>query len=197
MKKLFAALVSTAMLASVTATAAEIVPKICLDGGGTYTEKNDRASNSYSTEAGYGAALEYLQKLTDDFTFGVGLEYQLSRKMDSPSKQGQFSFLPVYATAQYKLLDAVMFKPYVKLNLGYNMKYTGDDNFKFNGIATLNPTLYYAVGIGTDLGECLIAEVMYSVYYGQHTGLPLMPPWYDDIYSVIGINIGYKFKLGF
>lgn len=197
MKKHLLVLVSIALLTAISVNAAEIVTKICIDGTGTFTEKNDHASNSYTTEAGYGAAVDYLQKLTDSFTFGVGLEYQLLRKIDSTAGQGRFSFLPIYATAQYKLLDAEIFKPYIKVNLGYNTMYSGDNGFKFDGMAKLNPTLYYAVGVGTDIGENWIAEAMYSVYYGQHTGLPLMPPWTDDIYSVIGINIGYKFKLGF
>ena len=141
--------------------------------------------------------MEYLQQLTDAFTFGIGLEYQLSRKVDGAGGQAQFAFMPVYATAQYRLLNLEIVKPYIKVSAGYNMMYTGDNDYKLIGRANLNPIIYYAAGVGTEIGENLIAEAMYSVYYGQHTGLPLMPPWTDDIYSVIGINIGYKFKLGF
>src|SRR5271157_4686106 len=125
MKRLTLGLIVLLTLSSVTANAAEIIAKICMDGQGSLTQKNDQASNTYNTQSGYGIAAEYLQQLTDAFSFGVGIEYQLARNVAS-SGQGQFSFVPIYATGQYRLFDAEIFKPYVKVNLEYNMMFIGE-----------------------------------------------------------------------
>lgn len=194
---------AVAMLFTAGAYADMLIPRFGFDfpgkikvTGGNITEVDS------DTEMGYSLGIDYLHPIADVFAVGLGLEYQLNRKIKDTSSE--FGFMPIYLTGMLapfnnKKGDELMrtFLPYAKVNLGYNVMYNGNDNYKFLN-SSLNGGFYWAAGVGAKLPYNLTADVMYSSYAGQHSiSFPILGSFTsDDTYTKVSLNIGYAFDLG-
>ena len=211
MKKLLALL--AVMSLAVAANAGMIIPKIGIDFQGgvnlkvanvspaAYAPYMDDMSNN--ANAGFDIGVEYLQQLKSDtdFCYGAGFEYLFARTLNVSGSSPNFSYLPIYLTGQYNVNNNSEYKPYVKLNLGWNLSYTGNGDMTMNN-SSLTGGMYWAFGVGAKVyKDTVIAELMYSIYAGKHTGyttgLPLGTLTFDsnDTYSVLGLKVGYCFDL--
>ena len=194
MKKLLALL--AVMFLTVVANAGMIVTKLSLDGAGTINSTDGYNSTS---SPGVGIDAEYLSKVQEinNLTFGFGLEYQFPR---AATEGGYFGFMPLYLTGQYTLCNKCCYKPYLKINLGYDLVFNGDSNFKYDNSGVLNGGVYYAFGVGSNIyKDTVVAELMYSTYCGAWNAISnTTPPEIyisNNTYSVLALKVGYCFDL--
>lgn len=215
MKKLLALL--AVMTLTVAANAGMIVPMIGIDGQGgqnlNVTNVSPAAAAPYlsntsaNVSPGLDIGVEYRQlaKPNSDFTYGAGLEYLFQRVLNTSSVSPAFQALPLYLTGQYSFLDSMSCKPYIKLNLGWNLSNTGNSDWTFQNSSAAGG-FYWAIGIGGKVyKDTIVAELLYQSFAGKHTGYTLTPnqtgapatvTWdSNDTYSVLGIKVGYCFDL--
>lgn len=203
MKKITALFV--VMLFTAAASADSIIPRVSIDFPGQIKTSGGNVTGlDTDTETGFGLGADYYHPIGDVFAIGAGFEYLFDRKVKNTSSQ--FGFMPVYVTgmlAPFKTDTAGQegwmksFAPYAKVNLGYNVMYTGNDNYKFLN-SSLIGGFYWAAGIGAKLPYNLTADIMYSSYAGQHEiKVPLVgTAKTDDTYTKVSVNVGYAFDLG-
>lgn len=189
--------------------ASEIIPKIGIDFQGGLNQNvtnispagNTVFNNSNNVSAGMDIGAEYLVNSDSVFNYGFGIEYLFRRVTNVADLSQTLNFMPLYLTGQYRFWDSLACKPYVKLNLGWNLSYTGNSDYALG--ASLNGGMYWAVGIGGKVyKDTIIAELMYSTYMGKHSGYTLENDEGDiftfdtnDTYSVLGLKVGYCFDL--
>jgi hypothetical protein len=191
MKKLLLFFIVISLTAA--ANAGMIVTNLSLDGEGVIN-----ATDAYNTTVspGVGIAAEYLGGMQgiNNMKVGLGSEYLFPRAVTAGGYTG---FMPVYVTGQYAFCSTGSWKPYVKVNLGYDLVFNGDSAFKFNNSAVLNGGIYYAAGLGSNICKDTIAELMYSTYVGSWSSVTPSAGTLiaNDTYTVLGLKIGYCFDL--
>lgn len=189
MKRIIALFVT--MFIAGAAFADMITPKIGYDFAGTHKSEAGSTSTDYDTDPGITIGADYIHPVNDLFAFGGGFEYQLARGVDVnvASVDPAFSFLPIYATGIVTPFkdDLNGFKPYGKLNLGYDIL-SGNDDYK--GDNTLSGGLYWALGVGTSYKN-FFGELLYSTNTGQAKDSSTV----DITYTKLSLNIGYQFDL--
>ncbi|MCL2389838.1 MAG: hypothetical protein FWD54_03030 [Endomicrobia bacterium] len=164
--------------------AVSLIPKIGVDIPSTmdYEYGPDQ-----ETRLGFNAALEVRGEISDYFSWGAGVEYNLPRGLVDISGDTDFSFVPVYVSIMFTPLktwgkgDA---KPYFKASVGYSIFATNDIGDNASG------GLYYGGGVGTEYKN-FVMEVTGSRYAGKFDN----PDTINLNYMKIGISLGYKFDL--
>lgn len=200
MKRLIALFV--AMLFTAAANADMIIPRIGIGFPGAAEISGTGVSSvDQDTETGFSVGVDYLHPVSDMFALGAGVEYQMNRKIKDTS--AEFGFVPVYVTGMLAPFKAKNSEdsmktvvPYAKVNLGYDVGYTGNDEFKFLG-SSLNGGMYWAAGIGAKLPYNIMIDLTYSSFAGEHEiDVPLLGSvTSDDTFTQLGLNIGYAFDL--
>ena len=195
MKKLALAVAVLAFASTVHAN--QFMTKFNLDIPGNYSISNSGVTIDGNTNLGFGIGGEYYHPVNEQFTIGAGLEYQFGRKVSTMggytiTDSNAFGFAPLYGTVLFfPEIDLSGYKAFLKLNLGYNLSFYGNNDFK--GSDTLTGGFYYALGGGLDLSKNLRGEIMYGTYNGQEktpSGFAI-----DCTYKKIGLSIGYLFDL--
>lgn len=187
MKKLFSCMIVMLCCIAV-ARAGMVVPKLGIALPGSHKAEAFGASSTKDTGMGISLGMEYLVPGSDRFMYGAGFEYLLSRELENNG--GSFKFAPVYATGMYFLkANDNKFWPFVKLNLGYNIMYDGNDDYK--GPLSLKGGFHYGFGLGAIIQEYIHLDILYSNYAGtaEWLGSSL-----DVNYSDIGLKVGYAFS---
>jgi hypothetical protein len=133
-----------------------------------------------------------MHPLNDLFEVGAGTQYTFDTKLKDANSA--FNFLPVYLTGTFtpKIDGLGQFAPYVKANVGYDVLFDGNSDYKI-GDADLKGGLYWAAGIGTKFMKDFSADVMYSSYGGRYESNALGDG--DVTYSTISLNVGYAFDM--
>jgi|AGTN01.3.fsa_nt_gi hypothetical protein len=200
MKRLIALFV--AMLFAAAANADMLIPRvgIGLSGNADISGEGFTAIDQ-DTETGYSLGIDYLHPVSDMFALGAGVEYQMNRKIKD--MDAEVGFTPVYVTGMFapfkarseqESINTVV--PYAKVNLGYDIGYSGNDEFKFLN-SSLNGGMYWAAGVGVKLPYNIMLDLTYSSFSGEHeVDVPLLGSvTSDDTFTNIGLNIGYAFDL--
>lgn len=156
------------------------------------------ADTSYDTKAGFSITGEYVMPFRDEVSFGAGVTYQLPRGAEGGGfpVDAEFNFIPLYGLVKYDLEEGA----YVTGHLGYNL-FNGNDDFV--GAGELSGGLYYAAGIGMNLGQFNNSDqmnlnlldqmnlgLMYSVNNGTYT------EGTDETelsYSKLSLTFNYRF----
>jgi hypothetical protein len=199
--KRIAALFCLFCLAAATVNAGQIIPKVGVDLPGSFEFSSSGLSLKGDVDTGFSFGAEYLGPVDERLSWGGGFEYQLGRKLskfsgvDISSLDLQFSYLPVYLTLKYLLSRPSMpAVPFLKANLGYNVVYDVNDNFKNELIGDASRTggLYWALGAGVMVSRNVDLEVLYSSYAGSVSrgGTTV-----DTPYTKFGVLAGYAFDL--
>ncbi|MDD5021912.1 MAG: outer membrane beta-barrel protein [Endomicrobiaceae bacterium] len=165
----------------------EIVPKIGLDLDGTFISDYEVKPCAIS------AGVEGRYQINDYFSVLAGVEYLPERSIKtlvgtSTStvyyySDKKFSVIPAYiGIMAYPLGNYGEYKPYLKLDIGYNLGFTID-----NAINS-STGMYYAFGFGFELYEKYIAEISSAYCFATDNGK-------DVSYKKIGLRLGYKFTI--
>jgi len=138
------------------------------------------AGDSEPVESGWSLAVEGDIPLGNHFAVGGGVQYMGNRALTGDRFSGSFSFLPVYGQAQALLTGkGSKFRPYVKVQLGYNWFFSTDafdrtvsgawEQLKDLVDSSTNGGLYWSAGLGTYLFKYLLVEVMYMECRGNYS----------------------------
>lgn len=182
-------IISVCLLLSGTSLYAyDIIPKLSLDLPGTFR-------SDYEVDVAVNLGAEARYQLSDYFSAGVGFDYLFNRNISLGEKaerdnandkyycDKRFSFLPVYLSIIfYPFGNFGEYKPYLRLDGGYNILFSIDD-----GIDS-TPGAYYAGAIGFELFEKYIFELYASRYEAKDNGN-------DITYKNIYFKLGYKFTI--
>jgi hypothetical protein len=122
-------------------------------------------------------------------TIGAGITYQFPRCQER--FKGDFYFIPVYGLIKIRSASEKV-APYGIGQIGYNIIFEGDTDYKGTGIyaADLEGGLYYGVGGGIILGEKFQIEALYSVNNGTAT---ILGTEFDIEYSKVTLSVGVNF----
>jgi len=124
---------------------------------------------------------EYLVPYQNDMELGVGLSYQMERKL-TDMEEFKFNFTPVYGVAKMST-EMGNYSPYFMGQVGYNLFNVDIDG---EGDVDTENGLYYGFGAGMEISENLNAEVLYSVNNGKIEG--------DEVeYSSIRAGVSFAF----
>ena len=180
MKKLVLSLFLISIVTSIS-FAFDIVPKVSVDLPSTFkTDYEVKVSMTVGAEARFS--------LSDYFSIGCGLEYLIPRTTSAKLKGEYYSnkdffFLPAYATViLYPLGNFGEYKPYLKLDGGYNLL------FDIDGSKDASGGLYISGAVGFEFFEKFIIELSTSRYEAKDNDT-------DITYKKIGFKFGYKFTL--
>jgi len=165
----------------------DIVPKIGLDLDGTFM------SDYEVKPCGISIGTEGRYQISDYFSVLVGVEYLPERSIknlvdistSTPTyySDKKFSVIPAYVGIMaYPLGNYGEYKPYFKLDVGYNLGFTIDN------AVNSSTAMYYAFGFGFELYEKYIAEIASSYCFATDNGI-------DVSYKKIGFRLGYKFTI--
>jgi hypothetical protein len=156
---------------------------------GSATEDTTQALTLTGETVGY---------LDDNVGLGLGISYQIPRKMTN--YEGQFNFMPFYGLLKIRSKPVTGRTYFYGVGqLGYNLFY-GDESYK-GASATLSGGLYYGLGIGWII-ENLNIEFLYSVNHGSlkdsgylyYNGSYYYTTLKSDIdYSQINMKVGVNF----
>jgi hypothetical protein len=185
-----------AMLITTAVYADQIIPRINIDFGGWNTFAQGGTSIDGNSNMGFGLAVEYLKRVNRIYALGGGFEYMFQRNLSkiaaNSADYGNFYYVPLYVTGKLFISkkEDPKYDPFLKLNLGYNIIYNGDDTFKAG--ASFSGGFYIGIGAGVVINKRINLDLMYSTYTGKETFSGISQ---DDFYSKISIGIGYGFYL--
>lgn len=149
-------------------------------------------ARSFDVDLGYSILLEFQHPITDMLSIGFGATYNISRKLHGTD--AEFSFLPIYGTASlFPFGNIISVAPYVKVDLGYNISFTGNDKYKTS--APLETTLaggaYWGIGAGARLFDTIYADVMYTSHLGTYkVSYNALSTEAAILYTKISLNLG-------
>ena len=180
MKKILLSLVLITAI-STAVFAFDIVPKVSIDLPSTFkTDYEVKTSMAIGAEARF--------PLSDYFSVGCGFEYLIPRTTSTKLKGEYYSnkdfyFAPAYATILlYPLGNYGEYKPYLKLDGGYNLAFGIDDAIDSSS------GLYVSGAIGFELFEKFILEIATARYEAKDNDT-------DITYKKIAFKFGYKFSM--
>ena len=138
-------------------------------------------------KSGLSLRMTTIPDLTQELSFGVGVEYQIGRETED--FDGDFYFQSFWG-AVYSTLDK---KLYGIGHLGYG-SFKADKTYKGDGITILKGGLYYGIGLGMVYDETINIEGVYCTNFGSYDTYVL---WegdfiYDVEYKRLNISIVYK-----
>ena len=191
MKKQIIVLSMTLLLFLVTVNYAfaEATIKFGFDTSGDHEVSALGVSASEDVEDSVSASFEGVEFINNNFGIGGGITIQAPRSQER--FQGDFYFIPVYGLIKIRSASEKA-APYAVGQIGYNIVFEGDTDYKGTGIyaAELDGGLYYGFGAGVIIGKKYQVEALYSVNNGTATILGLE---FDVEYSKITLSVGINF----
>lgn len=201
-------------------------------GGDIHSKVNSLGvySSGNTEDYGYEIGIEYTKPLTEKLELGLGVAYQNHAKIsgeksgfskwngviESEYSKGYEDFkgydsIPIYLIGEYTLTNKWIFRPYIKVNLGYTFNFGSEDIKYKDGVEYENESidtdlggqifdsynlstdikngLYYAAGIGIEYKR-LALEMLYQV---NEAKLYINNKKYDSNYNRISLVLNYKF----
>ena len=154
-------------------------------------------TSSAGVDLGSSILMEFQHPLSEMLSIGVGATYNLNRNISGTS--AQFSFLPVYATASlFPFGNVPGIAPYAKVDLGYNVAYTGNDQYKWNSPfqTALTGGMYWGIGAGARILNTIFADIMFTSYSGTYqVTLGPLSTQAAVLYTKVSLNAGIGFDL--
>lgn len=150
-------------------------------------------TDSGSTDRGCILGTDFYYYAASDLALGLGVNYIL----DSKANYGwsdKYGFTNVYFAVKPKMdLDSGILDSFYFIGqIGYGLfRFSFDDNGTMSSPSIENG-LYWALGVGLEIMDSFILELIHSFNYGYVT---VDNDRNDMRYSALSINVGYKFKL--
>jgi len=154
-------------------------------------------AQSLGVDLGSSVLLEIQHPLSDKLSVGLGATYNMNRTLHNTT--AEFSFLPVYATVSlFPIGSIVGLAPYAKVDLGYNVSYTGNAQYLAPApfVTTLTGGMYWGIGAGVKLVNTIFADIMFTSYSGTYK--VALNPLSTDVailYTKVSVNVGIGFDL--
>jgi len=127
----------------------------------------------------------------------LGATYNMDRIVHNTS--ASFNFLPVYATVSvFPIGNFAGIAPYAKVDLGYNITFSGNDAYKFPSPfeTTLTGGIYWGLGGGVKLLNTIFADIMFTSYSGTYkVALNPLSTSAAVLYTKVSLNVGVGFDL--
>lgn len=188
MKK-FTVLLSIILVATSVSFAQKLVtvsPNISFDIAGNHKVSLQGRNGSMSVNPGVTLGLEITSVSENVFSFGGGVMYLIPREQEV-SGSGEFNFMPVYALGKIKFTtNESGVVPSLILNIGYNVLYNGDSNYK--GPLELSGGLYLAGGIRFDINK-IYFQGIYKAYNGS-ASMSGVSSSFDVTYTTLSLGFG-------
>jgi len=163
--------------------------KLGFDTSGDHEVSVLGVTASEDVEDSISASFEGVGFINDNVGIGGGVTYQFPRSQDR--FKGDFYFIPVYGLIKIRSASKKA-APYGIGQIGYNIIFEGDNDYKGTGIyaADLDGGLYYGIGAGVIISEKFQIEVLYSVNNGTAT---ILGTEFDIEYSKVTLSVGVNF----
>lgn len=154
-------------------------------------------AQSFNVDLGSSFLLELQHPISDMLSIGVGATYNVNRKLHDTTSE--FSFLPVYATVSlFPLGNILGIAPYAKADLGYNVTFTGNDQYKAPAPfeTTLTGGVYWSIGAGVKLINTIFVDIMFTSYSGTYkVALGPLSTEVPILYTKVSLDAGIGFDL--
>ena len=200
MKKLH--ILSTMMLSAATAMAQEIK----INGGWDFDRayKNDltkhhkglsNTSYDYKFKNGPIAGIEWLFDNQGRLELGIGAEHKFSVKssaLKDKNEMKMYEITPMYLTSKYNLVTSKEGNDLVYLigRVGYAKAKAGRDNKEDLNDKNFRGGLYYAGGLGTQVGPVSIEALYERSNFAVRTTDGVKT---KDAVDSVGLKVGYRF----
>ena len=150
-------------------------------------------TSSGSTNRGCILATDFYYYMASNFALGLGVNYILDSKADY-RRSDKYGFTNVYLAAKPKMdLDSDILDSFYFIGqIGYGfLRFSFDSDANMPSASTENG-LYWGVGIGLEIMDHFVLELLHSFNYGY---VKVGNDRKDMRYSELSINVGYKFGL--
>ena len=141
-----------------------------------------------SVDPAFTAGVDFFYYVMPQLAIGAGVSYVFNSKIDAPGpKDIKAGWTNLYAQAKYvfDLGDDLFNNIYPLVQLGYGMLRLDPDALEdSNG-------LYWGIGVGTTIKECVVLELLYS---NGNATVKEGPATADLKYSTLQLKVGYKFS---
>ena len=154
-------------------------PKLTLDLAGSHSVSLQEQKGDMDVNTSFSIGFEVLSNKNKVFNFGGGLMYLFPREQEI-KESGKFYFIPIYAIGKLNLTADETIGPSIILNVGYNLIFNGDSNYK--GIFSLSGGLLLGGGIRYSINNFYF-EVLYKSLNGSAS--------FDALDSKIDFDISY------
>ena len=154
-----------------------------------YLDKED----SGSTNRGIILGTDFYYYVASDLALGLGINYIFDSKADY-GMDDKYGFTNVYFAIKPKMdIDSDILDSFYFIGqIGYGFfRYDFDDNHTGETASTDNG-LYWALGVGLELMDHFVIELIHSFNYGT---VEVNDDSSDMKYSELSIYAGYKFNL--
>ena len=150
----------------------------------------DEKTYSGATNRGCVLATDFYYYVASDLGLGLGINYTLDSKADY-GRDDKYGFTNVYFAIKPKMdLDSDILDSFYFIGqIGYGF-------FRLDCKDESSPStengLYWGLGVGLEIMEHFILELIHSFNYGY---VEVNNDRKDMRYSLLAINVGYKFNL--
>ncbi|MDR3048867.1 MAG: outer membrane beta-barrel protein [Elusimicrobiota bacterium] len=199
MKKLGTVVLAVMFLSASAAFARpEINVRVGLDASDTFSEDREAygktISSSFNTETGFTIGSEILFPVFKILKVGGGIEYLSARKLVKGNSETELFLLPIYAAIQanpIKAAQGVFFRGIIGVAV------FGFVNEATTWMARPDSGFYLGAGSGYEFPFGLILGLDYKYFIASSKYTDNLGAKYEYSYdiAIIGVNIGYKFKL--
>lgn len=150
-------------------------------------------TDSGSTNRGCVLGTDFYYYVASDLALGLGVNYVFDSKANY-GYSDKYGFTNVYFAVKPKMdLDSDILDSFYFIGqIGYGfIRFSPDDDYVMENQSTENG-LYWALGIGLEIMDNFILELIHSFNYGYVNANNYRN---DMRYSALSISAGYKFNL--
>ena len=184
-KGLLALLLAVALVAPVFA-ADQGAMELDIKAGFNLMSKGEVDSRSADVDPAFTAGVDFFYYVMPELAIGAGAQYVFNSKMDK-SDDLKIGWTNLYAQAKYvfDLGDDLFNNIYPLVQIGYGILRTDadEDIVDSNG-------LYWGIGAGTTIKECVVVELLYSQ---NKADIKQFGYTADGKYTTLQLKVGYKF----
>jgi len=142
---------------------------------------------SEDIDPAFTAGLDFFYYVMPEFAIGAGVSYVFNSEVAN-SAGTKIGWTNLYAQAKYvfDLGDDLFNNIYPLIQVGYGIVRFDPDNIDIDSNG-----LYWGIGVGTTIKECVVFELLYS---NGNATVKTGPGTADLKYKTIQLKVGYKFS---
>ena len=141
-----------------------------------------------SVDPAFTAGIDFFYYVIPQLAIGAGVSYVFNSKIDdSGPGDPKIGWTNLYAQAKYvfDLGDDLFNNIYPLVQVGYGILRLDPDDIDIDSNG-----LYWGIGVGTTIKECVVLELLYS---NANATLGKSPHTSDLKYKTVQLKVGYKF----
>ena len=147
---------------------------------------DDWADFDESVDPAFTAGVDFFYYVMPQLAIGAGVQYVFNSEIDK-SNGTKTGWTNLYAQAKYvfDLGDDLFNNIYPLVQVGYGILRLDPDDIDIDSNG-----LYWGIGVGTTIKECVVLELLYS---NANATLGKSPHTSDLKYKTVQLKVGYKF----